>query len=143
MKTNNILILVVLLFLSFSIKSQTLTIEITNIKNKKGKIAVAIFTNNKNFKKETPYIEKFYNKNNVCNGTLNIKLKLKPGIYGVSILDDENNDGKMKYNILGVPKEGFGFSDYYHTGIIKPKFNNFSFKIQNNNKKVIVKMKYM
>ena len=50
----------------------------------------------------------------------------------------------MDYNFLGIPKEGFGFSNYYHTGLTKPKLNSFAFEVlENKNTKVEVKMKYM
>ena len=60
------------------------------------------------------------------------------------IMDDENFNGKMDYSFLGIPKEGFGFSNYYHTGLTKPKLNSFAFEVlANKNTKVEVKMKYM
>ena len=34
---------------------------------------------------------------------------LKSGLYAISILHDENGNGRMDF-ILGVPREGFGFS---------------------------------
>ena len=71
-----------------------------------------------------------------------IKLKLKPGVYGISVLDDENKDGEMKYNWFGIPKEGYGFSNFYHTGITKPNFKDFDFIVGEKDKIVQVKMKY-
>ena len=59
-------------------------------------------------------------------------------------MDDENFNGKMDYNFIGIPKEGFGFSNYYHSGLTKPKLKSFAFEvIENKNTKVEVKMKYM
>src|ERR1700691_5012647 len=34
-----------------------------------------------------------------------------PGYYGATIFHDEDSDGKFKLNALGIPKEGFGFSN--------------------------------
>ncbi len=137
------MLLVTMLFMVFSVKSQTLIIDITNIRNANGKIIIGIFKNDKSFQKEITYIDKTIDKSMLYNGSLTVKIEIKSGVYGVSILDDENNDGNMEYNFIGIPKEGFGFSNYYHSGIIKPKFENFSFVIGKNNKKVKVKMKYM
>ena len=78
------------------------------------------------------------------NGTLKVKLDLEFGEYGLSLLDDENNNTKMDYNFIGLPKEGFGFSNYYHTGFTKPHFNTFKFKhLKNNLAKVVIKVRYM
>jgi uncharacterized protein (DUF2141 family) len=59
-----------------------------------------------------------------------VKIQLESGIYGASLLDDENDNGKMDYNLLGIPKEGFGFSNYYHTGFSKPKMQAFQFEVK-------------
>jgi len=49
----------------------------------------------------------------------------------------------MEYNFLGIPKEGFGFSDYYHTGITRPKFDDFRFTVvQGQDIKIKVRMRY-
>ncbi len=73
-----------------------------------------------------------------------VKFSLDPGIYGLSLLDDENSNGKMEYNFFGIPKEGFGFSDYYHTGITKPKFDAFKFSIdKDQTKRITIRIRYM
>jgi len=134
--------MLVFLFASLSVKAQILTVEITNIRNNCGNIALAVFTNNKSFSEEKPYFETIYSKTDLKDSTMTITLKLKPGAYGISLLDDENKDGEMDYNWIGIPKEGFGFSNYYHKGIIKPSFNDFDFRIYKKDKVVHVKMKY-
>ncbi len=136
------IILFTVLLTAISINAQTISIEITNIRSKKGKIVVAVFKNNEDFKKEITFSDKSYSKCNVKNGNLTIKQKLKPGIYGISILDDKNNDGKMEYNFIGLPKEGYGFSNFFHRGMNRPEFEDFDFIVGKENKTVYVKMKY-
>ncbi|RLD62864.1 MAG: hypothetical protein DRI95_12465 [Bacteroidetes bacterium] len=135
-------ILFVLLFVAASINAQTLTVEITNIRNNKGKILLAVFKNNDSFKKEEPFLEKSYHKKSLKTGKITVKIQLEQGTYGITILDDENNDGKMKYNLIRIPKEGYGFSNYFHTGISRPKLDNFKFIVGDKDKTVHVKMKY-
>ena len=36
---------------------------------------------------------------------------LKPGRYAVILFHDENQDGRLDKNLLGIPVEGFGFSN--------------------------------
>lgn len=36
---------------------------------------------------------------------------LKPGSYAVMITHDENGNGKLDTNIMGIPLEGYGFSN--------------------------------
>jgi uncharacterized protein (DUF2141 family) len=37
----------------------------------------------------------------------------KPGNYAIAILDDENSNGELDRNFLGIPVEGFGFSNNF------------------------------
>ena len=141
-KRNISLFLIALLFITLSINAQILTVEITNIRNNKGNIVLAIFIDNISFDLEKPFIGKTYSKTDLINGKLRVKIKLKPGVYGISVLDDENKDGEMRYNWLGIPKEGCGFSNYYHRGIKKPNFQDFDFIIGGKDEIVQVKMKY-
>jgi uncharacterized protein (DUF2141 family) len=83
-------------------------------------------------------------KKDISSGEMKVKFDLPPGTYGIALVDDENSDGVMEYNRLGIPKEGFGFSDYYHTGLKKPKFNSFSFTLEKGQKKSIkIKVRYI
>ena len=49
--------------------------------------------------------------------------KLAPGKYAASVLHDENRNGKMDNDAVGVPVEGYGV-----TNNPKPKFRGATFK---------------
>ena len=142
MKNKKIISVFIFIFLFISINAQVLTVEISNIRNKNGYIALGVFVDEASFDIEKPYIEKTYFKHKIVNGKLRVEIKLKPGVYGVSVLDDENSDGEMEYSWIGLPREGYGFSNFYHTGITKPNFKDFDFIVGKKNKIVQVKMKY-
>jgi uncharacterized protein (DUF2141 family) len=124
--------------------SVAISVTIKDIKTPSGQILMGIYKDDVSFDKEIPYKKVQAFKTKISNGTLQIEVKLETGKYGISLMDDENFNGKMDYNFLGIPKEGFGFSNYYHTGLTKPKLNSFAFEVlENKNTKVEVKMKYM
>jgi len=123
--------------------TQTLEVTISRIHTNKGQLCVALFNSEEGFKKEQPCWKKSYAKSSVEQGKIVLIICISPGTYGLSALDDENGDGKMNYNIIGVPQEGFGFSGYRHKGIRKPPFNNFIFRVEENQTvKIDVEMKY-
>lgn len=124
--------------------AQNVTLVVTGIRSVEGQIALGIFRDNESFQKEEAYLELRFEKKDISNGGMRVQFSLGPGIYGIALLDDENSNRKMEYNFLGIPKEGFGFSDYYHTGFTKPKFESFKFSIGNDQKKMIaVRIRYM
>ena len=123
--------------------AQTLEVTISNIRSNKGQLCVALFDSEEGFKKEQPCWEKNYAKSPVKQDEVVITISIPPGIYGLSVLDDENMDGNMNFNRIGVPLEGFGFSGYQHKGIRKPSFNNFIFRVEENQTlKIDVLMRY-
>jgi uncharacterized protein (DUF2141 family) len=38
-------------------------------------------------------------------------INIPKGIYALAVIYDENMDGKLGTNLLGVPTEGYGFSN--------------------------------
>jgi uncharacterized protein (DUF2141 family) len=123
---------------------QTITMNIENLRNNKGQIIVAVFEDDATFQAEKPKYDKIFTKKSMKNGKLSIRFSLPPGTYAITLVDDENSNKEMDYNFFGIPKEGFGFSDYYHEGMTKPKFHQFKFQVKKGEKKTIsTKMRYM
>ncbi len=52
---------------------------------------------------------------------------LPAGDYAVAILHDENDDGKMNTTFIGLPKEGYGFSNDAMGTFGPPSFRKASF----------------
>jgi uncharacterized protein (DUF2141 family) len=127
-----------------SLSAQEVEVTITGLKTAKGQIVIGVFKDDPTFQKEDAFLSLKFEKEEIKNGEMKIEFKMEPGLYGLTLLDDENNSGLMEYNLIGIPKEGFGFSDYYHSGIKKPKFDAFRFNLEKDQKKkIIVKVRYM
>ncbi|HOZ30196.1 MAG TPA: DUF2141 domain-containing protein [Bacteroidales bacterium] len=110
MKLNVLLWLIILTSgISYS-QSPQIEITITNIRNSQGTIKWAVFKNETQFKTYTTYVDAGYIQ--AKEGSLIIKTKEIPdGNYAVSVYHDENNNSKIDFNFLGLPMEGFGFSN--------------------------------
>ena len=135
--------LIVLLFLQLALSSQTLKVSITGLRNNKGSVIMGFYNNDKAFEDEIPLFKKVESKANTVNKVLTLNYTgIKPGTYGIVLLDDENNNSKMDYGLI-LPDEGYGFSNYWHTSLTKPKVAKFSFTIApNEHKAVEIKVKY-
>jgi len=73
-----------------------------------------------------------------------VNVDLPVGKYGISLLDDENKNKLMDYSFFGIPEEGFGFSNFEHTGFSKPDLKVFTISIQSNKEQSIsFKVRYM
>lgn len=67
---------------------------------------------------------------------------LSPGSYAVSVLHDENRNGRMDL-FLGVPKEGFGFSGNPKIGFGPPSFEQTAITLGSGGAQHIVRMRYI
>ncbi len=120
-----------------------LDIEMTGIRNSKGRIRVAVFINEVQFKKEQPQKSIMYDKSNLIDKKIEISIcDLRPGIYGIAVLDDENDNGKLDYKLF-IPCEGIGFSCYEHK-LRKPDFSDFSFELKDGlQQRLKIQIKYI
>lgn len=135
-----------LLFLigSVNIKAQNIEVLITGIRSTKGQLIIKIFQDNKSLQDDTPFLVKKLNKNGVSDGQITFKFSLEAGTYGFALLDDENNDNEMNYSFVGMPKEGFAFSNFYLSRLSRPDFSEFKFEVSKTQKqKILMKIRYM
>jgi uncharacterized protein (DUF2141 family) len=62
---------------------------------------------------------------------------LKPGSYAIMIMHDENNNGKLDSNILGIPKEGYGFSNNPRV-MRQPTFEEAKFEVKDGEQSISI-----
>ncbi len=55
---------------------------------------------------------------------------LQPGRYAVAVIHDENGNGKLDTNALGMPVEGFGFSNNPRIGFGPPSYASAALSIE-------------
>lgn len=52
---------------------------------------------------------------------------IQPGAYAISVFHDENSNGKLDTNFLGIPREGVGASNDARGRLGPPKFSDAAF----------------
>lgn len=104
-------------------------IKILNIRNSTGGIACALFESPEGFPEEFLHfatnvmIIKIKDSHANCNFA-----DIPPGKYAMVVIHDENMNGKLDTNWLGIPKEGYGFSNNAKALLSAPSFSASSFK---------------
>jgi uncharacterized protein (DUF2141 family) len=136
------LIIIVLSFAFLSCFSQTLTVEISGIRSEKGVIQLSVYSDKETFANEIPFRGYSFEKTEMKNGILLIKIAdLPPGNYGIALIDDTNQNGKIDFRFF-IPCEGFGFSNYPFKGTRKPDFESFAFHFSEEEKLVKIGVQY-
>jgi uncharacterized protein (DUF2141 family) len=117
----------------------TLLVNIQDIKNKNGDILIGLYDSTSNFprKAATGKMVK------VTDKEMQITIaNIKPGNYAVSVLHDENQNKDLDTNMLGIPKEGYGFSNNARGVIGPPSFRKARFHVPVGGSSITIKMKY-
>lgn len=118
-------------------------VKILDIRNSKGAVACALFESPVGFPKEflrhatNIMMIKVRDTKARCDF-----LDIPRGNYALAVIHDENMDGELATNWLGVPKEGYGFSNDAKALMGAPSFEDASFNYDGQNLDMTIKLNY-
>ena len=111
----------------------TLNLSIENIQQVKGSIEIGVYNTSEDFLKEGKAIKTYSIP--VTGNSVSQEIKdLPKGDYAISLYHDQNSDGKINRNFIGIPKEPYGFSNNFKPKFSKPSFEDCEFSISANKK---------
>lgn len=125
----NVLFLYLAIFASIvSNPHPELTINISDVAPLKGNIVIGVFHGVKDFLKDGAALKTYSVAVNKTTETIVIT-DLPKGEYAVSLYHDENSDNKCNRNFLGIPKEGYGFSNNIRPKLSAPSYQDCKFAL--------------
>lgn len=98
------------LMLAIGTHADQLTIDVLGIERPGGTMMVAIFDSATSWENSNGAVSRVKSKVTGPSVTL-LFSSLATGSYAVKLYHDENDDGVLGTNMLGVPTEGYGFSN--------------------------------
>ncbi len=118
-------------------------VKVLNIKNSTGTIDCALFDSPDGFPNEVLFS---------ATNVMVIKVRktearcdfedIPPGTYAITIIHDENMNGKLDTNWLGIPKEGYGFSNDVKPLLGAPPFSAASFRYDGGTLDLTIRLHY-
>jgi uncharacterized protein (DUF2141 family) len=118
-------------------------VKILNIRNSTGTVACALFESPDGF--PTDYLR-------TATNVMVIKIRkdrarcdfedIPPGTYAMAVIHDENMNGKLDTNRVGVPTEGYGFSNDAKGVLGPPRFSAASFSYNGRNLELTMSLRY-
>lgn len=115
-------------FKGFCQNNGVLTVEIQGIEKATGFIMVAVYDKSDNFlSKDTGDMLKASKTEVTQTGSMKIPLELPFGEYGISSYHDQDADGELDTNLVGIPKEPVGFSNNAKINFGPPKYKDAKF----------------
>ena len=109
----------------------SLDMEINNLQSNKGPLYIRILDENEN-----PVI---VGTSSVVNYSSKISFdSISPGKYAIQFFHDENENQKMDFSLIGIPKEKFGSSNNVKPVLGPPKFKKMLFNLIQNKKLIMI-----
>jgi uncharacterized protein (DUF2141 family) len=119
----------------------TLRVTVSGARNDKGRLAVALFASGADFPAQERALQGQLG--SFSRGTATVTFRgLRPGLYAVAVLHDENSNSKMDFNFLGMPLEGYGFSNDAAATFGPPSFDAAAFRLVAPHSRVSIRLRY-
>jgi uncharacterized protein (DUF2141 family) len=123
--------------------SGLLRIKVVGARNAKGKIGVALFQGPEGFpeNRSAARIEQA----DIDSQTMGAEVIFRdvpPGVYAVSVLHDENMNGKLDKGLFGIPQEGYGASNNPGKKMRAPRFDEAKFSLSAPEQTIEIKLIY-
>lgn len=116
------------MLLSLSAIAGDLVVTIENIRNNDGKLLGAVWNKAEGFPESEAAVAQA-----IVPATKGVAKmvfpNLKPGKYAFSIFHDEDEDGELNFNFLGMPTEAYGFSKNARGAFGPPKFDRSTINV--------------
>jgi uncharacterized protein (DUF2141 family) len=122
----------------------TLTVRVTGARNTKGKIGVTLFQDAQGFPDDTSKAVRQQSVD-IDPNTMSAQVTFKDlprGAFAVSVLHDENGNGKMDKNFVGMPKEGYGASNNPKKKKRAPTFDEAKFSLNSSEQAIEITLIY-
>jgi uncharacterized protein (DUF2141 family) len=144
---NKLIIISLLLFSLTYLNAQenkgNIEVIITGFKNSSGKAATALFPSEKGFPMKGELAVKKVSADIAQSSCAVVLRDIPYGTYAVSVFHDENSNGKLDTNMLGMPQEGVGASNNAKGRFGPPKYKDASFVLDSNEKQMNVTIQYL
>ncbi len=110
-------------------ETYTLTVNIIDVSNDKGKVWVALYNSAETYMKK-----EYQGKSAKIQGKKSqlVFSHIPAGTYAASSFHDENGNDKLDTNGLGIPKEDYGFSNNPNAMFGPPSFSKARFSVSEN-----------
>ena len=129
------------LLASFQVSSATLTVIISDVRSDIGVLNIGIYDNKNDWlgsstvqKRSLTVLE-----HNV-GGVVTTSFEVEPGEYAISVHHDDNDNGKMDTNFIGIPKEPTGLSNGAVPKFGPPKYRDAAFRVGNEDLEMAIKL---
>ncbi len=136
----NILFIAMLGLSTIGFSQGELEINISNLSNNSGQVIILFFKQGQEFGFDKPPHRKIIG-NNLIEGKYSLSIDgIEEGEYAFIVFHDEDKNGELLTNFMGMPKEGIGNSGIKRG---RPSYDNTKFEFTGEGKIFNIKLRYL
>jgi len=118
-------------------------VGVVGLRNNKGQVLCSLFSSviafpQKDEKAVAHYTAEISDRQASCEFS-----GIAPGTYAVSAFHDENSNGKLDINFMGIPREGVAASNDARGRLGPPKFNDAAFQVSGDQVNLKITITYL
>jgi len=116
-------------------------VKVTDLRSNEGKVGITVFDSPDGFPgdDENAIFREYFDIN---DQTTVAEITIPPGKYAIAVYHDEDENGDLKTNFIGMPKEGTGSSNNPKPRMGPPKYEDCEFDAGETQHLTII-MKYL
>jgi uncharacterized protein (DUF2141 family) len=124
-------------------QSASLRIVVSGLRNAKGRVVVWLWNKPDGFARDNDKAFRMVSIDaaTAVDGRVTAQWSIPSGVYAATTLHDENSNGKLDMNFLGIPTEGFGVSNNVMT-MGPPAFHDAQFAVPAAASNIAIKVRY-
>lgn len=129
------------------VETGNLTVKITDLKSNEGEVLLALYNSKEEYENaDEEGLQQCIYRSDVVPITENQASttfhNLPFGDYVLIAIHDKNSNHQLDRNFIGVPQEGFGFSNNPGLIVDKPDWEDIQFEVKSGDTQIIITMKY-
>jgi uncharacterized protein (DUF2141 family) len=137
----SILGLAIALLHTLAASAADLSVAIEGLRSDRGNVMVAVFDGAASFRKEGQEIAALRLAARAAASRFTLS-RLPDGVYAIVAFHDENGNGKLDTNMLGLPTEGYGFSNDARGTFGPPGFDDAKVTLGDAGARITIKVGY-
>ncbi len=124
-------------------EGHTLVVRITNLRSDRGQVVACLYRGDDGFPNDE---RKAWRRASarISGGVAEVRFVGVPaGAYAVSAYHDENGNGTLEKNFLGIPKEGVALSNDARGHFGPPKYRDARFEMKATDQAMVIRTVYL
>jgi len=146
-------VIALVMLAAFAARAGELRVSVTGVRSNTGELLIGLYDNAKGFEGAITTAETsglMADRDRIVGVAIRAQsglqqavfAQLRPGRYAIIVLHDQNDNGRLDANAIGIPTEGYGFSNDARGLLSAPSFDAAAVTIDSADVSIVISLSY-